>query len=301
MHIDTQEGDKFESDKCKMIEVPEISSIYFEKDKEVVNNGTETNEGIRIYLDSEAGDIDTYYRWEYEDTWIFKVPFPKKADYIDSNTIIPVADPKEFCWKSGRSDEILIHSAFTNESEHIQRQPILFIASDKSDRLLIQYSILIKQYSISKAEFDFWDNLKRVSESGSDIFASQPYTVISNIHNLNRPDDRVLGYFRVSSVKQKRLNISVNEIAKLDLPFYHYRCEKVETWPADPIWVMHDPPLTFDQLYERYINSGYTFIEPKYFHGTTELDKIIFVLNPQCANCELTGTRAKPDFWEDLN
>ena len=30
-----------------------IDNIYFEKDQEVVNNGTETEKGIRIYSDSK--------------------------------------------------------------------------------------------------------------------------------------------------------------------------------------------------------------------------------------------------------
>jgi hypothetical protein len=33
---------------------------------------------------------------------------------------------------------------------------------------------------------------------------------------------------------------------------------------------------------------------------TFMLDKLVFA-KPECANCELTGTSAKPDFWIDMN
>lgn len=301
LHINSADGANYESDPCLMQAVPEIERLYYEKDQELVNNGTERLDGIRIFLDSETGDNNTYYRWEYEETWKFKVPDSPKAQYFSERNIIPVTNPTEYCWKSQKSDEILIYSFYSGDNEPIRHKPVLFIAPDKSDRLLIQYNILVKQYSISNSEYDFWNNLTRVSESGSDIFAAQPYAVSSNIHNLNNPEDLVLGYFRVSAVRQKQLDITVQEITDLNLPFYHYACERVETCPTDPIWVMFDPPLSFDQLYERYTDLGYIFIEPRYYHGSTELEKIIFTLKPECAYCELTGTSKKPDFWVDLN
>ena len=83
----------------------------------------------------------------------------------------------------------------TREIDQIKNEPILFIDSGKSDRLMLQYSILVKQYSISSREYDFWNNMKQVNESGGDIFAKQPFSVTSNIHNINNPKERVLGLF----------------------------------------------------------------------------------------------------------
>ncbi len=36
------------------------------------------------------------------------------------------------------------------------KSPICFIASEKSDRLLIQYCIQVSQYAISEKEYEFW-------------------------------------------------------------------------------------------------------------------------------------------------
>jgi hypothetical protein len=301
LHISTNDGIKYESDPCMMESVPDIDTVYFEKDQKLLNNGTESRDGIKIYLDSKEGDDNKYYRWDYEETWKFKVPTPKRYNYVDVGHIVPIAGIKQYCWKSRKSDEVLIHPVYSNLSRTIKREPILFIASDKSDRLMLQYSILVKQYSVSKNEYDFWDNLKKVSENGGDIFARQPYPVISNIHNVSNPTERVLGYFQVSAVKQKRIFIPFRDFVRLGLPFFHNsQCVRIEKSPSDFPWPANSPPLTFDDVYAMYcISSDYVFVEPMFNSETGGLDKLVFA-RPECASCELTGSPARPDFWIDL-
>ncbi len=300
LHVLTKEGNEYESEPCLMQSVPDIDSIYFAKDQELINNGTETQEGVMIYLDSKGSDNNQYYRWAFEETWKFKVPYPKKFNYIDSVTFVPVADVKDYCWKSRKSDGIIIHSIYSGQSSRLEKQPIFFIASDKSDRLLLQYNILVSQYSISKKEYDFWNNLKQVNESEGDIFAKQPFTVISNIHNINNPEERVLGYFQVSAVKQKRKDLPFSQSVTMNLPFYDYSCERFEKEPLDYSNGPGAPPPTWDYLYSLFcVTSDYYFVEPRYFPGTFVLEKMVFT-RPECANCELAGTHNKPDFWVDL-
>jgi hypothetical protein len=300
LHIITPEGGEYESEAGLMQSVPDIDSIYIERDQELINNGTGTQAGARIYLDSKEGDGNEYYRWSYNETWKFKVPLPQKFNYINDTTILAVPKIKDYCWKNKKSDDILIHSVYSGQSGPIKKEPITFIAPDKSDRFNLQYSILVSQYSISKKEYDFWNNMKEVNENGGDIFARQPFTVISNIHNINDPKERVLGYFQVSAVKQKRKTLSFSEIQSLKLPFYNYPCDRIESEPHD--WETEwGPKVTWDQVYSIYcITSTYAFVEPKFKPYTNQLDKLVFT-SRECANCELTGVSAKPDFWVDLN
>lgn len=299
LHVLTNEGNEYESEPVLMQSVPDIESVYFEKDKELISNGTESLDGIRIFIDSKEGDNNKYYRWSFEETWKFKVPSPKRYNYINEDVIVPVTIVKDYCWENRKSDEILIHTVYSGQAKRIEKEPIVFIATDKSNRLLLQYSILVKQYSISKNEYDFWDNMKKVNENTGDIFATQPFTIKSNIHNINDSNEEVLGYFQVSAVKQKRKNISFNEIAGLNLPYYHYPCERIEMAPKDYPWSPLSLPLTWDDIYVMFASS-YSFVEPKYIPGTFKLDKLVFA-SPECADCELTGTQIIPAFWEDLN
>jgi hypothetical protein len=296
LHILTGNGNEYVSDPCLMQSVPDIDSIYYDKDQQLVSNGTQSQEGITIYLDSKEGDNNSYYRWDFEETWKYKVPDPKKYDYINDQNIFPVAQVKEFCWKYRKSDGVLIRSVLSGQPDRIVKEPVFFIASDQSDRLMIEYSILVKQYSISKNEYAFWDNLTKINETGSDIFASQPFSVVSNIHNINNPGEKILGYFQVSAVTQKRIFIPFREIVRLQLPFYNYPCKRIEQGPC----FGPGDCFTWDEIYAMFcITSTYDFVEPKYFLGTFNIDKLVFTTR-ECANCELTGTLKKPDFWIDL-
>jgi hypothetical protein len=306
LHILTGGNDEYESEPCVMLPVPDIDSIYIAKDRKLVNNETESLEGVSIYLDSKEGDNNRYYRWTYDETWKFKIPNPQNYIYKkgldpDEPIFIQVEDVKDICWKKQQSDEILIRSISEGQPEKIDKQPILFIATEKSDRLLIQYSILVKQYSISKDEYEFWNNLKQVNETGSDIFAKQPYTVISNIHSITNPEERVLGFFQVSAVSEKRKNIPYRDVALMGLHFYSYPCKTWEFEPGDFETLCLCPPKTWDDVYWYLcIASDYTFIEPK-FNGISDvLLKLVFT-RPECADCTINGTHVKPDFWDEFN
>jgi hypothetical protein len=307
LHIRTGDGGEYESDQCLMQPVSGIDSIYFEKDQQLLSNGTQSEEGIMIYLDSDEGIGNQYYRWSYNETWKFKVPNPKKYDYIktaDPNAPIiqPVEKVKEFCWKNRQSGDILIRSINGAKGGKILKQPVSFISAGQSDRLLIQYSIMVQQFSISKNEYDFWNNLKQVNETGSDIFAKQPYSVISNIHSTINPDERVLGYFQVSAVTEKREYILYRDVALLGLHFYSYPCR---TWGYNPGYFetmcFTCPRKTWDDViwYLTSYGANFTFIEPVYDVSDSKILKTLIFTTPECGDCELAGTSSKPEFWVD--
>jgi hypothetical protein len=306
LHIRTKEGDDYESDPCLMQSVPDIDSIYFEKEQQYVNNQTQLQSGAMVYVDSKQADNNQYLRWEFEEVWKFKVPYPKKYNYIlnpdDPNApfFAVVKNVKEAGWKSRKSDEILIYSDYSGLGGAIKKEPVCFIPSDKSDRLTVQYSILVKQYSITKKEYDFWNNLKQVNVAGGDIFAKQPFTVSSNIHNIANSKERVLGYFQVSALKQKRTYLTLAQFANMGLPYYHSPCVEFIKEPLDYPNPCCQPPPTWDDLYTIFCrNSDYYFIEPIYVPFTFDLLKFAFT-RPECSDCEVTGTSVRPDFWVDL-
>jgi hypothetical protein len=298
LHFETSDGRIYESEPCLMFPVPGIDSIYYEKHEEPGNEWKEGIEGILIYLDSEHGDENQYYRWDFEETWKFKVPNPTKFIYINETDIYETPDVKEFCWRSHLSDDILINSVPFGQSNRIRREPLTFIAPARSDRLEMLYSILVKQYSVSEKEYNFWDGLKMVNESGGDIFESQPFAVPGNIHNINNPDEHILGYFQVSSVKEKRLYISKGELGEMNLPAYNYPCELLYRSPEDYPYPFR---TTFDEIYQLYcvFQNKYAFVGPLYYPGTFTLRKLVFTPR-ECANCELTGNSKRPAFWKDM-
>lgn len=297
LHILTSDGEEYESDPCYMNSVQGIDSIYYKQFEDIGTNWSEGNKGILISLNSENGDENQFYRWSYEETWKFRIPTPVKYVYVNESNIyeIPLAD--EYCWKNQKSEDILVHAVYPGQSTRIKEEPIKFIATGKSDRMTILYSILVKQFSISQKEYTFWSDLQLVNNSGGDIFESQPFSVAGNIHNINNPEDHVLGYFQVSSVTQKRIFISPTDIAGMNLPGFNYPCEVTAKKPSDYPYPFR---TTFDEIYQMFCewHHEYKFIWPIYFDGGFNLNRLAFTTN-ECADCRITGTLKKPDFWID--
>jgi hypothetical protein len=301
LSIFTKEGEKYESESARMYDVPDLDSVYFGKDSEIFNDGL--HEGTRIYFDSKKPVDGKYLLWSYEEWWKFHVPFPKLYDFIDENHINPVlVSPNVMCWKHNKSDNIIIGSAEADLNNRFVKKPLLFIASDRSDRLMIQYYVKVKQYSLSKMEYDFWDHMKQINEAGGDIFDRQPFQIISNINNLKDSKEQVLGYFRVSAVKYKSLYITRREINLLGLKDFNYGCDLLFVGPSDDFPNKPSKPVTFTQMYHILVDQGYTFIDfnlapPEAGGG---LAKLIFVRN-YCSDCSITGSPNKPSFWIDMN
>jgi hypothetical protein len=293
LYIKTSEGEEYESESCLMYPSQDIGNINFIKAQEIVDN--ETQEGIRIFADLKDENDCNYYRWTFEEWWEISVPFPKLFDYVNEDSIIECSRVNKICYGNNKSDAIIIKSSETGIS-----YPIFFVASDKSERLLNKYCIQVRQLSISKEEYEFWNRMKQISESGGDIFDKQPFQISGNIHNVRKPEELVLGYFQVSGAKLMRRFISKNDISDLDLPKYKYECNFIvvgkDDFSSDP----NIPPRTFDELYAYYSNANSIFIEPVFVSVTFGhlLDKLVFA-TPLCSDCTTSGSLTKPDFWID--
>ena len=94
--------------------------------------------------------------------------------------------------------------------------------------------------------------------------------------------------------------ISFKEVAELNVPRFQYTCATIALGPVDfppPPSPAAPPPPTFDEIYTMYIRAGYTFAQPL-FNDNGELLRLLFVA-PLCADCSLSGSLTKPDFWVD--
>jgi hypothetical protein len=299
LYIRTLDGNEYTSDPSILYPTQKIDSIYFAKDQEIQNNNTEIIDGIRIFLDSENQGGGKYFRWTYDEWWKFSVPNPKKYNYVDQYNIPEVDTIKQVCYAHNGSNDIIIHSSESSQTNSIQKEPVLFVGSDRSDRLLIQYCIDIKQMSLSPVEYQFWEQLKEINDGGGDIFDKQPFTIIGNVHNVKNPSEPVLGYFQVSAVEEKRIYITPDQLENMNLPVYSYDCERVVIGPSDyPVSPDPSQAITFDKIYGSYTSTGYTFIEPVY-DIRMNLQQLVFT-KPTCAICTSRGDLNKPYFWTDI-
>ena len=298
LSIETESGEKYLSDPSLMYPVVDIDSIYFSKDQLFSEETGEMIPGVSVYIDTRDESTGNYYRWSYEEWWKFQITEPKLFDYINDSTILPVAEIKQVCWANKKSDVIDIENTLLESADRFIKKPVLFISSEETNRLMIQYYVEIRQLSLSKEEYRFWDLMLQLSESGGDIFDKQPFQIYSNIHSVINPDERIIGYFQVSAAKLIHKYITYNDIASFDLPMYVPTCDRVEKGEIDYPPAGMGKGKTFNDINAAFSNSGYTFIGPIY-NQEGELFRLIFV-RPFCADCTVSGSMTKPSFWVDI-
>ncbi len=311
LHIILPDGNEYNSDECPLLPVPGIDSLFYEKGEEFTGDPGQLYTGLKIMLNSsDISGSRQYLRWTYNEDWKFIIPSPARYTYaqVNENTFYfesEVPGQPSDCWKRNEFSGINISTISADQGNRVNRQEIVFIAPDLTDRLTREYSILVTQYSVSEKEYNFWKMLRQVQEPSGDIFGSQPYPNISNVHNVNNPGEEILGYFEVSAAVRKRIFITANELLSLKLPFYHSECKEIRLSPND--WTVGIPP-TWNEIYHSWVDlQHYRFVgpvvtDPTLLPGLITSDQLVKLLftTDECAVCEVSGSPRKPDFWIDL-
>jgi hypothetical protein len=251
----------YESSPMLLSAVPPIDSVYYEKVVlETSSDGFPVKEGATVYLNShDPTGSCKYYRWEYEETWEFRLPY---------------VVPNNICWITNSSDKINIRNITALSVNRLERIPVNYITNE-TDRLKVKYSILVNQYSMSEAEYSYWEKLKYVVEDVGSLYDIIPSTIPSNVKCLNKPDDIVLGYFSVSGVKSKRLFIKSQFRGLVNL---YDDCDN------GTISASVDLPN---------LNKTVWII------GYNGSDRIL-TFHKYCADCTTRGTTTEPSFWKDV-
>jgi hypothetical protein len=91
----------------------------------------------------------------------------------------------------------------------------------------------VRQYAISSQAFDFWQNLKKNTEQLGTLFDLQPFTELGNIHCVNNPAVKCIGYISFTTLQEKRIFISKNEVYPWNYDPYYGVCAQDTIKPTD--------------------------------------------------------------------
>jgi len=293
LSITTLDGEEFISNSCLMYPATEIDSVYYDYFETIPEGYSDSYEGINIYVDTPAESASGYRRWIYDEWWKFRIPYPVYAEYVNQTTILPVNVENDVCWSHNSSSNINIHTENIEDGESLHKT-LAFLSPQLTNRFQTQYSIEVKQLSISRDEFDFWNAMKLLNDAGGSLFDKQPFTVVGNVRNVSNPNRNALGYFQVSAVSTKQIYITSYDVWLLGLSRYRYECEKFTTSPSDYLPI----EVSWDYVFNMAKRGGYTFVSHEVDLGGN-LTGLTFVM-PYCADCTETGQLDPPDFWEDL-
>jgi len=250
----------YQSFPVEMKSVPPVDSLYYEKVliKEATLEDV-AKEGCQVFLNTYDPEGDCwFFRWDFTETWRCQIPFDL---VVNTN-----------CWISNNSNKIIVKNTSSLSDSRVIRQPIVYI-SNETDRLAYRYSIIVNQYSISENEFQYLDDIKKITENVGSLYDLVPYSIPGNLFCVDDPGEQVLGYFSASAKTSKR--IYVDEFFSGLENIYYPECldQKVER-PGD---------MPYSGQNEWWWLIGY--------YGTWVTYK------KWCADCTDRGTSLRPAFW----
>ena len=219
--IETSDGQKYTSAEEML---PASSSVGY-VDLEIERNSITEKQELVIKVNSNPTTGDgKYYRYEYDETYKIKTPIwsqkklliisdtsPYEFELVDKT---PEEDGIGFCYRTQKSKRILATETKSLSQDQVIGFPIRQIPLD-SYIIGIRYSILVKQYVINQNTFDFYTLLDKFSNP-DDIFSqTQVGNIPSNVTSVDNPqEDKVLGFFEVSSLSTKRIFLNRDEITE---------------------------------------------------------------------------------------
>ena len=240
------------------------------------------DEGLEISVSAHDDSKKTrYYRWDFDESWIFYPQYASFFIYTGSGLRLRNDTNENIsrCWFYAGSTNALIGSSMKLNEDVIYQKPLILIPNG-SERFTEKYSILVKQYALTKEAFEFWDNLRKNTESLGSIFDAQPSDLAGNIKNVNNPSEPVLGFISVGSVQSKRIFITRQQVQWQVQNLY--TCTKIDTVELRNIGAFSNRDyLPLDEVFNNIgVLVGYSASQRP------------------CVDCTLKGSNVRPSFWQ---
>ncbi len=281
LRLVTSDGNLYLSDYSQLKPPTGIDRIYFERESYPTADPELFMEGIRFFIDFKIDtDSSEFMRWELMETYEFHNPPYEGFIYSFDRALRPLPDSMDDreCWITGHVNEIYTLDAANMTSDSYTRMPLHFV-SNETQRLSYGYSLLVRQHSVDAPAFRYWDELKKNSYSQSGLYDRLPSLTPGNISNVDDSEERILGFFGVSGVTEKRFFVKdVEGLEKYDVRF----CYPYPEQPRYRYLMSSDLPVYVSRALDSETGSLHT--------GETVLE---------CLDCRVRigSSGEPPDFW----
>ncbi len=282
----TPEDEVYESEFDSLLACAPIDSLSYRLEVQGTSNPDINYYGIRFYLDMKGSTQESSsYMWNFEETWEYLAYYPIK--YLWDGYILQEFIPQKFglevCYLTKSLKNYEVGSSGTMSSNEIRQQPLHFV-SNQTPRLAARYSLLVAQQSLSDGAFLYWDRMRAQSGDTGGLYETQPSRTTGNISNINNPEEKVLGYFFVSQVKEKRITVSNH----FNFPIVRFYC------PLDTVIFLGDLDPPYPYLMFDFQPDTLTPPPPE----VTDLHYIYSF--KECFDCTYRGgVTTKPEYWDD--
>ncbi len=224
------------SDYDTISDCPDVDSVYYFIEQLSSLDPSPTPRGIRFYCNLDAQNFNCRnFRFDVTETWEYKAKLAPPSLRI--------------CWTTSRIKDIFLLSTNKLAVNKFEGYPFHFVDNYSSQRLSYGYSLLIKQYSLNNAAYQYWEKIRVNYADQGGLYEKQPLKIKGNMHNLSDTTQQILGFFGASTLKSKRIFVK-NVIG---LPNEYIDCE-IPPPPDKP------NPECYDCL-----KSGGTLVKPAFW------------------------------------
>lgn len=295
LHISTQDGRSYTSSAVTMPAAVAMDDVYAERIEDLSQN----KDGIQVLVNTEdpTGNAK-YFRYEYEETYKITAPHPSPfiSEIINYNpntgtydVVLTPREPEEICYSTEYSTGINQTATTELNENRVFRFPVKYL-SKLDPKIQTRYSILVKQYVQSVEAYTFYKIVKELGSVESLLSQSQPGYVAGNIASDVDPDEKVLGFFEVSSMTEKRIYFNYEDFG-LEKPPYFIECEPL-LMDYNDATELDDDPNERNIIYTYLTYYDYQVISLSQFTLYT-------IVQPECSVCTSFSSNIRPDFWED--
>lgn len=276
LKIQTPDGKSYESSFDNLKTPVLIDNIDAKTETKSSNNVDHELQGYQFYVNTETPLLDTnYYLWKLKYTYHYQSDYFIKWYYNGHLNIFLPIDSLYNCYTTRSVNNIYTFNTENITNKKLENFPLNYVSTE-SRQLSLRYSLLVKQHTLSKNAYIYWNALEKQNSDQGSLYSRQPFQIRGNIRNINDAEEPVLGYFLVSSIDSSRIFVD-----RPDLPFYYTECTINEG------------------NYLQYQEIGWTdpVLYPVYvimYQGNRA------VPGQACADCrQRGGTIVKPEFWEE--
>ncbi len=195
LRIEMPDGKIYKTAPQLMKPVPAITNVSADK----------IDDFVRFYLDTSDPENSTdYYQWKgYSIS--FKITEAVTVASFSSSSISNALNSgcHSYCWAYNNLDVANVFADTYINGKSIKKRLVLYSPIEK-DAINSQHFAEIKQLSISREAYVFWQQYEEQRTRTGSIFDPLPATIIGNVVNAANDKDFALGFFEVSAVSTKR-------------------------------------------------------------------------------------------------
>ncbi len=281
--IASRNGEEYSSEPMRLPQASTIDTLYANR---VTSDFGE--EGIGIFINtSNPSEDSNFYRYEYEETYKVIAPRwnPKELEVVegvftDSIIIVPRSLDERVCYPTNVSNRFILTDTDDFDTGIVTNFMVKFIEQNNFITTH-RYSILVRQFVHSMETYNFLETLNEFSISESVFSETQPGFLEGNITAEDNPSEKVLGFFDVAAVSEKRIFFGYRDFFPTErLPDYIEPC--VENAPAiGLVDLIRWDLVKYIEVNDGIIPGGGPFI----------------TVPEVCGDCTVLGTSVVPDFW----